>query len=356
VPPRERTRRLSRPAVAYLGWSGRGNLGDDAIELAMRAAIPDATFIQLPLSIRETSRFLVRSAGRLPVRDAHVLLGGGTVIGRTNWRYPLRIGLATARRRPAHMLGAGVEDPAFRGRHSFSGNNELAKWKSVLGRFATVTVRGPRSADLLAGIGVTASVVGDPALLLGAPTAARYARSDGVVGINLGHGDDLWGHNQEGVVRAAADLAADLTHRGFAVRFLVANPGDLASTQRCVYLSGLRLSDVRVVTDPVAFVAEAAACSVVVGQRLHAVVLATAAGVPAVMLEYQPKCLDFMLSVGREDWSVRTDRLDGGKLSEMVRELAAERQQHQQEIASAVHGLQGELTREAELIRGSLAV
>lgn len=71
----------------------------------------------------------------------------------------------------SYAIGVGVEDPVFGGRNSGSGNGELKRWAPILSKFRTVSVRGPRSAELLADIGLDVEVSGDPALLLPGPTS-----------------------------------------------------------------------------------------------------------------------------------------------------------------------------------------
>jgi polysaccharide pyruvyl transferase WcaK-like protein len=244
------------------------------------------------------------------------------------------------------MIGAGVEDPAFQGRHAFSGRGELKRWAGILRSFETVTVRGPLSAELLADVGIEARVVGDPALLLrpglGAPTT-----EPGVIGVNLGYGDDLWGHDQDAVVRAVAAGLRLVVGRGHHVRFLVANRSDLLQAQDCAALVGLGdKPDIRIAVSPGEFLTEVSRCEAFVGQRLHGVVLATAAGVPSVMLEYQPKCLDFMRSIDRAKWSIRTDAIRPKVLAQMLGELAEGRAEHAAEIERSVEPLRQELERE----------
>ena len=89
-----------------------------------------------------------------------------------------------------------------------------------------------------------------------------------------------------------------------------------------------------------------------VGERLHAVVLAAAAGVPSVMLEYQPKCLDFMESIGRTDWCVRTDRVTGPEILERIEALSQARSDHVVEIVTAVGELRRRLAVEVARVRG----
>ena len=62
--------------------------------------------------------------------------------------------------------------------------------------------------------------------------------------------------------------------------------------------------------------------AVVLAQRLHVAVLAAAAGVPFVMIDYQPKCADFVASVDADEASIRTDEVTADRLEELVLSVA----------------------------------
>ena len=66
-----------------------------------------------------------------------------------------------------------------------------------------------------------------------------------------------------------------------------------------------------------------ASSSIVVGERLHACVLAAAAGRPFVAIEYRPKVRDFSESVAMDDYVIRSDQLRAGRLVELVTELGS---------------------------------
>jgi polysaccharide pyruvyl transferase WcaK-like protein len=334
----------------YVGWAGRENLGDDAIFQALRARLEPAALLEVPLYPGEAASFMVHG-DRARLRHARPLLGGGTVIGRWTWRVHLRTALLLARTRPAVMIGAGVEDPAFGGLHSFGSERELRRWRALLGDFDRVTVRGPRSQQLLAGVGVDAEVVGDPALLL-EPTGA-VEPDPRTVGVALGFGDDLWGHSQDAVVRSVAGALRGLADRGWSIRFFVVNPEDRDSAERCAAQAGLDPARTPILPAvvPDDYLREVARCTVLVGQRLHAVVLAACASVPAVMLEYQPKCRDFMESIDRADWLVRTDRIDAAEVLDRVLAAEASREVQSHQIEQSVGALRSRLAAELTHVR-----
>ena len=335
-------------SVAYVGWNGRGNTGDDAIFEALVDGLSPLDVQTFPVYAGE----LLTSGSPTRFRRSHLLLGGGTLVGRSVWRRNLRRkAFPLVRRRPAFVVGAGVEDPSFQGRHSFSDDgSELARWPALLSSFERVTVRGPRSQELLAEVGVAADVVGDPALLL-APPAPPAARPSNVVGVTLGFGDDLWGHDHRSVEAAVITCLRELLNGGWRVRLLCMNDQDReghAAVARGLTPVGDALS-VEVVDTPPAYLQAVSECTVVIAERLHAMVLAAAAGTPFVALEYQPKCRDFAASVDWERWTVRTDELTADAVGQAVDALATGAETAR--LAGAVDELRRRLGAEVDRVR-----
>ncbi|HWC81366.1 MAG TPA: polysaccharide pyruvyl transferase family protein [Pseudonocardiaceae bacterium] len=348
----DRTRTL-----LYVGWTGQHNLGDDAIADALIPRLPAIEPAHAPYRLGD---FLGRIAhgGLRGSAYRALLLGGGTAIGRRNWRLVLSAtGATLARSRPWFLVGAGVEDPAFQGVNSFSGNGELTRWRDVLARFDAVTVRGPRSVRLLDSVGVPARMVGDPALLH-EPAELPPAREK-LLGINLGYGDDLWGHDHDRVVDAVAGLVRELAGgRDWRVRAIVVNPADEPSARACLTSAGIGPDRAEVVVTPTTerFFTAVGECTLLVAERLHALVLAVAAGVPVVGLEYQPKCADFLGSVGAAEHSVRTDQVSATDLVERVTALAEDRPAESARLLGEVTILRKSLVAEVERIRESVLV
>ncbi|WP_020674170.1 polysaccharide pyruvyl transferase family protein [Amycolatopsis nigrescens] len=342
-----------RTRLLYVGWTGQGNLGDDAIADALLPRLSTVEPWQVPHDPAGFAR-RVLGGGLIGAGGRAVLVGGGTVVGRRNWRLLLSAtGALLARRRPWYLIGIGVEDPAFQGKNSFSGNGELARWTGLCGRFDRVTVRGPRSVELLASVGVEAELVGDPALLH-EPGRAGVVREK-LLGVNLGFGDDLWGHDHDRVLAEVAETVRGLVTDGWSVRFMVINPKDGPLAAAAVRLAGVpeervEVRATRTVADYLDAVGE---CTVLLAERLHALVLGAAAAVPLVGLEYQPKCADFLGSVGSAERSVRTDRVGAAVLREHVDNLAAQRDAESARLLGRVDDLRSRLRRELDAIRSS---
>ncbi|AKS33297.1 polysaccharide pyruvyl transferase family protein [Mycolicibacterium goodii] len=301
----------STPTVGYLGWHGRGNLGDDAIYDAVRAQLPGAGFVDLPVLPGERVRATVTGVNRTLRRSAQVI-GGGTLIGRRHWRRLSGRGMKLTVAQGSYAIGVGVEDPVFEGRRSGSGPDELKRWIPLLSRFRVVSVRGPRSAELLADAGLDVTVAGDPALSLARPDEAPQ---DGLIGVNLGFGDDLWGHDPAGVAHQISLAVRDLSTRGYRFVGILMNGSDRRWTEQALAGTGARIVTP---VDAGAAAAELARCSAVIVSRLHAGILAALSETPVISLEYQPKCRDFAMSIGDERSLIRTDELTASAVVERV--------------------------------------
>jgi hypothetical protein len=327
------------PVVAYLGWHGRGNIGDDAIYDAVRSQLGGARFVDMPLLAQERIRSLTTGLDR-SVRRGVQVMGGGTLVGRRAWRRWVNRGSALTRRNGSYAIGVGVEDPVFGGRASGSGNDELKRWAPILAEFRIVSVRGPRSAELLADIGLDVQVSGDPALVLPRPDVAPV---DGLIGLNLGFGDDLWGHDPAVLAGEMAAAVRELSSRGLRFVGILMNPSDRRWTQTA--LEGVDAEIVAPV-DAADAARELARCSVAIVSRLHAGILASLSETPVVSLEYQPKCRDFALSIDDERSLIRTDQLTSGDVVDRVLATLADSASIRAGTAAAVARLRERLSVE----------
>jgi hypothetical protein len=141
------------------------------------------------------------------LRHGVQMVGGGTLVGTRYFRKLAKRGMA--RTKNSFAIGVGVEDPVFERRRYGSDADELKRWAPLLSGFRTVSVRGPRSAELLGDVGVDVEVSGDPALLLPRPDVTP---EDGLIGLNLGFGDDdLWGQDPAAVAQRMAQAVTQLS-------------------------------------------------------------------------------------------------------------------------------------------------
>ena len=356
-------------AGIYMGWVGRDNLGDEAMYALCRERFPfvrwssESRVAYEPNAVRflrqglGNTSHLVRSVleelrhqprlRKLATRGIHGLtagfrgevgiLGGGTLLNQAASNLESYIEVRKRTRSLVPVFGTGVACPEF-----WSPRPEWKdlrkEWVSVLAELPIVGVRGPYSKDLLTDAGATNVVAcGDPGILFHrqysqAPMedgskVQREERRDRPLRVAINTGDcygKLWGQ-PEGIQEALLALTQWLTQAKHQVEFLPVSSRDVPSCRDLARLAGLPEASVSpALVSHDAFLEKVAGFEIVVALKLHAAILASAATVPCVVLEYQPKCLDFAASLEWERFTIRTGELSAANLIERVEALIAE--------------------------------
>lgn len=274
---RDRDRADAAP-VAYCNFSDHRNVGDRALFEA---------------NVRMFPRFdlvpgIDSSDGALTAN----LFGGGTM-------YPYSIRYGHVRRRGMNLsVGLGVADPEDHGPFGFLTRRAMSRW-----RFEVMGVRGPRSQLLLAKHGIESFVTGDSALAL--KPGPGVARGEGEIAVNV-VGEKMERRGDRSRVSALIEgLAERLFASGRSLLFVPFCLDDVDWSEELAE----RLSNRGPVDrldywgdaigrDMGRFLDRLAGCEYMIGERLHAVVLAAASGVPFFSLGYKSKCFDFAESLG----------------------------------------------------------
>lgn len=313
-----------QPVARYVGWVGYDNLGDEAMLTAARHLLPWAS-----VEVSGTPRNLL-------------LLGGGTLINRRTY-----LGWLQERDSPRierAVLGTGVASPEFWGV-----TEPIEEWKRWLRSCAYVGVRGPHSKATLRDWDFAGDieVCGDLALLFERP-AGTETEEDLVVVSPAWTNGELWGGSDDRVMEIFTEFVGRRLSQGQRVAFLSCNPADdrpIFEIIRSVGRPDLEyLAGYRNLADSLRLLARS---GLVVGERLHAVVLAAAVGSPFVAVEYRPKVGDFAASVDAEAALVRTDRLTSSALEE----AAAAADGLRGVVAERVDGYRRRLRQAGEVIR-----
>jgi len=285
--------------VVVSGYYGYGNAGDESVLAGLldllRAEEPDIAVTVLsgdPAHTRRTHDVdaIARANPRAVIRalraSAGLISGGGSLLqDRTSARpvayYAGLMHLARVLRRPyvVHAQGLG---PITR-----RANRALAA--SALRGAAQVSLRDPGSLALAREIGVRRPIelVPDPALALHPPASAG---GHVLVAVRS------WGASAEhitGLRDALRSLSAERTILCLPMQDAVDREASEAAVE------GIPGADV---LGPGASLDEQLAAigsaSLVVGMRLHALILAAAAGVPALAISYDPKVDAFAAQAG----------------------------------------------------------
>jgi polysaccharide pyruvyl transferase WcaK-like protein len=334
----------SRGRALYIGWLGFGNLGDDIMwrifeDLARR----------LTPEYRVTPTLPGLDVGNLEPYDL-VVLGGGSLI-LPGYVDTLQRALDLGKK--AMVWGAGLDwhprkvaeillgeeerlgpkgwaETAFGGgwpadagpRPTLASPAFEKTMQEVIARGAYAGVRGPLTRRLLIAAGADPArveVSGDPGFLArpadqsdasaGKSDASAGKSAAGVVGVNWGTAyGRVYGGDEARVEDELAAVGRELLRRGYRIRVFAVWGPDLPAAARLREKMG---SPHRVtLVGPKQAALAPAGSEFVIGLKLHANVLAAAAGVPFVALGYRFKVLDFAASLGLQAFVVPTDAAD----------------------------------------------
>jgi len=320
--------------IRYLGWLKTSNLGDLALYRGIQRLFEPS-----------------RVEPDAPEPDA-VMIGGGTLLFRSTFLEQFRTAVDSAPHRV--VFGTGAAAPGF---------VEVFRpdaWNAILSPCFYVGVRGPGSRRLLQehGFSGPVEVIGDPALLLPPPSSHGQTRREDAIVFNICNPRRAraWGFDNERVRRAVIEAASRLIAAGRSLTFISFDSKNDAYVRSAV-------SDIRR-SDRVEFVAGyeslehtlqlLAGAHLVIGEKLHATVLAAAAGTPFVSLAYQPKCTDFAESLGREDLLLSLGRITAADILAKIEEVEANRATIAHQLEEKVEWYRRRLEQAAGAVTGYL--
>ena len=345
------------------GYYGYGNAGDEAVLAGLvsgfRSAAPSEDFTLTALSgdpgetrtahgIQAVDRY--RPSALLPaIARCHAFLsGGGSLLQDVSSAHSIFYYLGVVKM--AQLLGKKTMFIAQGiGPLSLPRSRKLVA--AVANKLDAITVRDPDSAQLLRQIGVTRppiEVTADPALLLSDPN--NYPRNGNRFGVALRpwRGQDTLGtevadacfHSLAGkgpVLLPMQDASDRSIARQFEEKWLsLSGPENAASygiTNR-----GLP-----------SLLSIIAGCDMMVGMRLHALILAAAAGVPSVALSYDPKVAAFMQATGQSDAVYDLNAPDLNRLAAQTARVWAGRADRAAALHAALPGLRAKAMRNVEV-------
>ena len=311
---------------AYSGMVGYRNLGDEVIWHATKNA-----FLPLRLSLnqRPSKWFIRRLFQDLGQRDL-AILGGGTLIGDNlrDGTNPFREDFAElaqrCRKSVAFGTGVGVLLP------DASRNAWLKEWQPILSRCSYIGVRGPDSVESLRYIDIKAEMLGDAACM----TPGRPEMP------------------MDQYVKIMSEVIKSRINEGWKVEILLVLPDDEAIAQQVVQAVGSPdLSVHSFYLDGEQYLQHVRKMQAFIGIKLHSVVLAMCAGVPSIMIEYAPKCRDFMKSMDVERFTTYLGSISPDSIQVLFDSLLSEGDKLGQDVASQMNLTRKRLLQRAADVR-----
>jgi polysaccharide pyruvyl transferase CsaB len=370
-----------RTRILISGWYGQGNLGDEAVLAGMLHTInraePEARVTVLsddpPRTEREHGvaatardnsgprRRLFSETRPMLRSDAFVLGGGGLVKDFGNlpgnvhgWVRPGLV--ARALRRKTMWYAIGVDDLRFRESEEYA--------RRAADRTHLLTVRDEGSARKLAATGVRTDplITADPAIVLADPETGPDA-GERLVAVCPRHwkeaAADVERPELQDRLYVEVASALDSLHERFGTRVAFVPFRSHAEDDDREVCAAIRermrhteaATTLEVPGSPAVAAAFLSRCELVVGTRLHSLILAAAGGTPFHALDYMPKVRFFCERVGLEGERSGIEEASApGRLTAVLGDAFERRERTRGELRAAVPLLQRLAHINAELL------
>ena len=358
--------------ILIAGYYGFGNVGDEAILGAMLAALrerrPDLEFIVVSDNPTETAtNYDVQSIHWKDVdallnaaRESDLILLGGGGLFQDYWGVPEGTSLTPSHWGISYYSGIGMLAILYQkpfmlyavgvGPLRTEAGRELTRWTFEIASVAAV--RDPESRDLLIELGVPKRkiiLVPDPALAVEPESkpAAEILESHGIdlsarplIGVcirNWGEGEkaDRWKRELAAALdRFLAAQDAQALFIPFQVQeHMLENDRAVAEELVSLMQNQDRASVLPDSHSPAVTAGLVSQCQLTVGMRLHSLVFAASAGIPAIALVYDPKVGSFMNSLGLSEYSLDLSSLTPEQMSGVLESAWARREAIGQDLA-----------------------
>lgn len=355
--------------IAIHGFYGQGNLGDEAIlkallqEFSKFSAIKVVVFSSNPKQVSITHgvksihsqkrKSFLRRIWELKTSNLFILGGGGLLKDYGSDSSSLKewlrlLQLAKKLNVKTAICVVGVENIRY--------DKSKKLLRDVLDRVDLITVRDHNSKDILVDIGVTneVKVVTDPVVLLANINTNKIKDTSITpkVIICVRHWFDKGFYIEkpeinENFIRslsAAADFLIEHYNAEICfIPFRTTSYDDdrIVAKEVVTYMKNKDRIHINLHAPEVdKFIEIAKQSSLVIGMRLHSLILATSAGVPVIGLEYMPKVKAYMDSIGQNEYSLELGTITGGKLINLIENIFKEYNIHSKKIISEVSRLQ----------------
>ncbi|MGH2665079.1 polysaccharide pyruvyl transferase family protein [Flavobacterium sp.] len=325
----------SKKRAIYVGCTGMGNLGDEAILTALENYIADKIVLyEIPYKNPKAGHIARKWFVKNP--DL-IILGGGTIIKKGKKESYLKIINQQIQLYPdaqLAVLGPGVADEDFA--KSFGFTIDTQSWKDFLDACSFVSVRGIQSKKQLEKWNVSSeiNIFHDPAIYYSKKEIIPKSKSK-KIGINFAYiGNRIYGENPKLVEQFAKEIVGLLLKDNWSVFLYPTTKSDLDYMLNTIGLKEFKeISIYENYTDINKSLSFIESMDIFLGQRLHSIIFAANTFTPFHAIEYEPKTSDFLLTTGFEGYTSRTDLLDAQKVLNRINTLYESIDQEQQKIA-----------------------
>jgi polysaccharide pyruvyl transferase WcaK-like protein len=311
----------SKKKAIYIGCTGMGNLGDEVVYDAINNILDDICLYKILYSSPKAGKI----GRKIFVKKVdYLILGGGTIIKKDANSGYLKILKDIRANYPAAKMvvfGAGVADPELAKKVGFPTN--VSDWSELLNKCNFIAVRGNLSQQLLKSkewsIYKDVHVLHDPAIYYAKDKLTIKPKSK-KIGLNFCNiAGRIYGQNPKQLEQFANDLIAKLLANSWEIILYPTVDTDINYMLTTIEEKLLNQVTVfRNVTNSKKSLSFFDSIDVFVGQRLHSIIFSSITYTPFHAIEYESKTTDFLISLGLNDYSTRTDNLDVNLVLERI--------------------------------------
>tara|TARA_R110000851_G_scaffold7469_1_gene28952 strand:- start:47640 stop:48758 length:1119 start_codon:yes stop_codon:yes gene_type:complete len=307
----------------YIGCTGQGNLGDEAIFEAIHLMLK-SNFNVYEISYAKPSagkylrRFLIKNPD-------YIILGGGTIIKKGSNESYLKILNDSVLRWPnanTAILGPGVSEPNFADFIGFP--IDIEGWKAFLNIASFIAVRGVRSQERLKSWQIEKDVYifHDPAVWF-TKKDFKKKKKEKRIALNFADiGNRIFGKNQDLIKEFAIGIVNILQKNGWTIFLYPTTKTDMDYMLNSIGLKNfLEINIYRNYTNIEQSLSFLESMDVFVGQRLHSVIFSATVSTPFFALEYEPKTSDFLETIDMLDYKEQIDKLDIKTIFNKIKEI-----------------------------------
>lgn len=355
--------------IAIHGFYGKGNLGDEAILKALLqefSKFPNIKVVVFSSAPGEVSkihgvrsfserrkRSLLRRIWEIKTSDLFILGGGGLLKDYGNDSSSLKewlrlLQFAKKLNVKTSLCAVGVENIRY--------DESMKLIRDALEKVDLITVRDCKSKDVLMDIGVAneVKVVSDPAVLLANINVDKIKdnliSSKVIICIRHWFSKGFYIEKpevNENFIRSLS-IAADFLTEHYNkkidfVPFRITSYDDdrIIAKQVVSYMKHKDKTHIYPCVPEVdEFIEMAEQSSLVIGMRLHSLILATSIGIPVIGLEYMPKVKAYMESIKQSEYSLDLETITSKKLINKILITFEKYKERSQIISSEIFRLQ----------------
>ena len=358
--------------LVIVGYYGFNNIGDEAVLYSMlrtlRSLQGDLKIAVLSNEPEKTAKtYGVQAVNRFKLKEVIktirqgdlIILGGGSLLqdatSQKSLLYYLGIVLlARLLRKKVFFYNQGI-GPLTKGL-----SKRLTEW--VLNKLDLITVRDVASKELLLEIGVTEpeilvkadAVLGIYAQEMERKQGLKYLEKNELV---LGEADSPiigisvrdW-RDYQGYKKSLAFVSDELVKKGYQVVFLPFHfPDDIAPSREIAKLMKEPAVVIRDQLGVVEMLGVLSGLQLLIGMRLHSLIMASVMEIPVVGISYDPKVDAFMKLLG-QPLGGRVETLDGELLMKEVWHVLLKRAEILESLKESLSGMRMEARDTARLV------